>query len=247
MLPALATATLAFAGQTFAETAAEKTIAKALESSIRTDEDKARDAERKPVETLTFFGLEPDMEVIELFPGGGWYTKVLGNVLKEKGKLYVAISTGRVKDQLENWDLKDVEILAPESELTNTDIRGVFNVKNLDFAKTGVDMVLTFRNTHNFTPEARAELNKKVFDALKPGGVYAILDHTRRHMEPYSRPVWRRVDPVLMIKEVQAAGFEFVDYSDLHYNATDDLKKDTTDKSFEGYSDRFTLKFKKPE
>ncbi len=247
LIPAAACMTLALSQGAMAETKAEKAIQAALESSIRSDDDKKRDEERKPLETLTFFGLTPDMSVIELFPGHGWYTKVLGNTLKEEGQLYVAIATDRVKKHKKEWGLDEIEVLSENAELKKTDIRGVFNVENLEFDKTGVDMVVTFRNMHNFTPEARAELNKKVFDALKPGGVYAVLDHTRRHMQPYSRPVWRRVDPVLMIKEIQDAGFEFVDYSDLHYNDTDALEIDTRNKKFEGYSDRFTLKFKKPE
>lgn len=246
LIPAV-TMAMSLSHAALAETKAEKAIQAALESSIRSEDDKKRDVERKPLETLTFFGLTPDMTVLELFPGHGWYTKVLGGVLKDEGKLYVAISTDRVKKHKDEWGLDGVEVLSEDAKLNKTDIRGVFNVENLEFNKTDVDMVVTFRNMHNFTPAARAELNEKVFDALAPGGIYAVVDHTRRHMQPYSRPVWRRVDPVLMIKEIEDAGFEFVDFSDLHYNDTDTLEIDTRDKEFEGYSDRFTLKFKKPE
>ena len=66
-------------------------------------------------------------------------------------------------------------------------------------------------------------------------------------MQPYSRPVWRRLDPIIVIKEALDAGFEFVDYSNLHYQPDDKLIYDTRDEHFQGPSDRFTLKFRKPE
>ena len=81
---------------------------------------------------------------------------------------------------------------------------------------------------------------------LKSGGHYGVIDHTRRHMEGDHNEVWRRMDPVQMIKEIEAAGFEFVDYSDLHYRADDELRYEVGRKSVAGNTDRFTLLFKKP-
>ncbi|WP_317929404.1 methyltransferase [Halioxenophilus sp. WMMB6] len=236
-----------FSGGSVLAESTEEVIRTALESEVRTDDEKARDSERKPLETLTFFGLEPDMKVIELMPGHGWYTKVLGNVLKEKGQLYEALNTGWVRDDIGQWNLGDVQFLALDSKLEPTDIKGIFHLKSLDFGVKDVDMVITFRNTHNFDDATRALVNKQVFEALKPGGIYAVVDHTRRHNEPYSRPVWRRLDPVMIIKEALDAGFVFEDYSDLHYQPTDKLVFDTTDEQMVGHSDRFTLKFRKPE
>ena len=84
------------------------------------------------------------------------------------------------------------------------------------------------------------------FAALKSGGIYGVVDHTRRHMEPDSSENWRRVDPVLMIQEAIEAGFEFAGYTDLHYRPDDELRYDTRRKSLYQNSDRFTLKFRKP-
>jgi predicted methyltransferase len=109
-----------------------------------------------------------------------------------------------------------------------------------------MDMVLTFRNYHNFDAEGRTAMNKASFDALKSGGVYAVVDHTRRHMEDDTPENRRRIDPVLAIKEIEAAGFEFVDYSDLHYRADDELRFEVGRKSVTGNTDRWTLKFVKP-
>ena len=91
-------------------------IEAAMSADIRTEAEMARDRNRRPVETLTFFGLQDDMRVIELLPGGGWYTKILAPVLKEKGELYVAIGTGNVeRNLLQQPGFEDVEAIDPES------------------------------------------------------------------------------------------------------------------------------------
>src|SRR5690606_35185889 len=110
-----------------------------------------------------------------------------------------------------------------------------------------VDLVLTFRNYHNFSEAARRAINDSSFDALKPGGLYGIVDHTRRHMEPDNTENGRRVDPVLVIKEVQEAGFELVDYTDVLRRPDDELRYEVGRRSVTGNTDRFTLLFRKPE
>jgi predicted methyltransferase len=102
------------------------------------------------------------------------------------------------------------------------------------------DIVFTFRNYHNFGPEGRAAMNHAVFAALKPGGIYAVVDHNRRHMEPDNAENRRRIDPVLAIREIQAAGFELVDFSDLHYRPDDELRYEVGRKTVTGNTDRWT-------
>jgi predicted methyltransferase len=99
---------------------------------------------------------------------------------------------------------------------------------------------------HNFTPNGRANMNAAVFDATRSGGLYGVIDHTRRHMEEMTRENRRRVDVVEIIKEVQDAGFELVDYSDLHYRPDDELRYEVGRASVTGNTDRFTLLFRKP-
>ncbi len=223
-------------------------IEKALAGDIRTAEERVRDArERKPVQTLEFFGLQPDMTVIEMFPGAGWYTKVLAPVLADKGKLVVALGTTRLVPQLKTWKLDKVQVADVKTDFKPAPGQyGVFTSGAIDIPVKDADMVLTFRNYHNMDAAARAHLNRAVLATLRPGGIYGIVDHTRRHNEPGTTENWRRVDPVLVIKEVEAAGFEFVDFSDLHYRPDDELRYDSQRESIGGYSDRFTLKFRKP-
>lgn len=224
-------------------------IEAAMKGEIRTAEEKARDDERKPRQTLEFFGLRDDMRVLELIPSGGWFTKILAPVLADKGELYVAIGTARAIEPM----IRDVPALA-KVKVAQTDAKfvpaagqmGKFDMGDFSLGVKDLDLVLTFRNYHNLTPAGRASLNRAVFAALKPGGRYGILDHTRRHNEPETAENWRRMDPVLVIREVQAAGFVLEDFSNLHYIPDDELRYEVARRSVKGNSDRFALRFKKP-
>lgn len=220
-------------------------IQAAMQSDIRSAAEKQRDRNRKPIETLEFLGLQDDMTVVEFFPGGGWYTRILGPVLRDKGQLYLAVGASRV--DLSPESLNKVEVLDVDAQLTPSEVGGIFNISDFSLPVKDVDMLLTFRNLHNLTAEARARVNKAVYEALAPGGIYGVVDHTRRHMERQNSENRRRVDPVLMIKEIQAAGFEFVDFSDLHFRADDELRYEVGRRTVTGNTDRFTLKFVKPE
>lgn len=214
----------------------------AMEGPTRTPAEIARDfIERKPVETLEFFRFRHDMRVLELIPGAGWYTKLLAPTLRGSGKLYVAINTDTVEQQVLNQPgFDEVSVLRLPDGMT------LRNLSPFRFDVSDLDMVLTFRNLHNMSPESRAVLNKAVFDSLKPGGFYGIKDHTRRHMEAETRENGRRLDPVLVIKELLDAGFEFVDFSTLHASPVDALTLEVGDEAVTGQTDRFTLLFRKP-
>lgn len=226
----------------------EEKLAQAMAADIRSEEDRARDPNRLPKETLAFFGLRDDMRVLELFPGTGWYTRLLAPVLRERGRLYLAISTDRVEPVVKSTaGLDRVEILDINADMPMTETRGIFELGELSFWVEDLDMVLTFRNAHNLTSAGRANLNQAVFEALKPGGIYGVVDHLRRHMEPLSPENRRRTDPVQIIQEALATGFQFVAYSDLHFNPDDDLSKEVADPSINDRSSRYTLMFRKPD
>jgi len=219
----------------------------ALAAESRPAADRARDDNRLPLETLNFFGMKDNMRVLELLPGRGWYTRVLAPVLAENGKLYVAIGTDRIKeDLLTEPGFEQVEVLETGANQRRGPQRSQYLVDDFDFGVTDLDMVLTFRNLHNFDKAARDEINSNVFKALKPGGLYGVVDHTRRHMQEWNVENRRRIDPVLVIKEMLDLGFEFVDYSDLHYRADDELVYEVGRRSVSGNTDRFTFLFRKP-
>lgn len=188
------------------------------------------------------------MKVLELIPGGGWYTRLLAPALADKGELHVGVGAGRLKEKLSSDPVfSKVKVAHEGTKLKwNPDIRLV-ELDAIEFDSGDYDAVLTFRNYHNLTIKARTDLNKHIFASLKPEGIYGVIDHTRRHMETDNKENHRRVDPVMAIHEILQAGFEFVDYSDLHYRADDELEYEVGRKSVTGNSDRWTLLFKKPK
>lgn len=223
-------------------------IKTAMASDIRTQAEVDRDRNRKPVETLTFFGLEDDMSVIELIPGGGWYTKLLAPALNEKGEFYVAIGSGRVKERLADLaGFERMKFTAEDATSYREEGASSYSLKATTLGVSDLDMVLTFRNYHNFGEQGRKKMNELAFDALKPGGIYGVVDHTARHMEPSNSSNGRRIDPVMAIKEIQEAGFVLVDYSNLHYREDDELEYEVGARSVSGNTDRWTMKFMKPK
>jgi predicted methyltransferase len=221
----------------------------AMSSSTRTPDEIARDANRKPVETLAFAGLTRDMDVLELVPGGGWYTKLLAPALAEEGSLTVWVGIERLADRMDQPGFEGVQRVAEDVVIQPTDQRGIYDLPESaakSLGKNDFDAVLTFRNLHSLTPKARALLNQAAYRALRPGGVYLVVDHTRRHMQPDDSENRRRLDPVVAIEEALAAGFAFDGWSDLHYRPDDELRYEVGRKSVTGNTDRFTLRFRKP-
>jgi predicted methyltransferase len=227
--------------------AVEAKLKTAMAAEIRTDAERERDRNRRPVSTLKFFGLRDNMKIVELVPGGGWYTKLLAPVVQENGEYYAALGTGRIsKSLITEPGFEDVQVVSADSKFYRKDDARLYSLETTSLGVTDADMVLTFRNYHNFDAAGRAAMNKVSFDALKSGGIYAVVDHTRRHMESDTPENRRRIDPVLAIHEIESAGFEFVDYSDLHYRADDELRYEVGRKTVTGNTDRWTLKFVKP-
>lgn len=243
----LAIVSLSLFGIAQADNGIDAKVEAALADEARPAEDIARDENRKPLETLNFFGLTGDMDVVELLPGGGWYTRVLAPVLAENGKLYVALRTDTVSEKvLSTRGFENVEVLQTTDNTHRPEGSRYYTVDEFELGVSDIDMVVTFRNMHNFDAASREKINSQVFDALKSGGLYGVVDHTARHMEPPSHENRRRVDPVIIIKELLDLGFEFVDHSDLHYRADDELEYEVGRRSVSGNTDRFTLLFRKP-
>jgi predicted methyltransferase len=224
-------------------------VVEAMRGDIRTPEERARDEFRLPAEILEFFRMREDMRVIEILPAGGWFTKILAPALKDKGKLYATHPPGFYADAFKRIaglpGLEAVEEIGWGAPAASGGGGGPFGPSGR-WNVAPVDIAVTFRNYHNFSAADRATVNKSVFDALKPGGYYGIVDHTRRHNEPDNAGTRRRVDPVLVIKEVQAAGFELVDFSTLYYRPNDALTLEVANAAVNDRTDRIALLFRKP-
>ncbi len=245
---------------------AAKKLTAAVNSDLRSPQNKARDPYRHPVETLTFFGIQPDMTVIELWPFGGWYTEILAPYLREHGTLYAAAmdpaSTSK-GDLRYNSELH--ALLDAHPEAFDKVKLSVLAPGKMQIAPDGsADMVVTFRNIHNW---AWAGIQKDVFAAafraLKPGGILGVEEH--RNNDPNfapKKPPEAYVGEKYAIALIESAGFKYVGESKVNRNPKDtkdypkgvwtlppiyaEGDKDRAKYAAIGESDRFTLKFVKP-
>ncbi len=228
-------------------TAFQNKVRAVMQMPHRSKKNRARDANRDPVKALHFCRMRDDMTVLDWAPGTGWYTEILGPLLKDKGALYVSTQAAQLKRidaLLKKEPMSKVRKLPVD--VVRHPVSHDITAKGLDFGVTGVDLVLNFREYHNLDPSTRLDFNRAVLKALKPGGHYCIVDHTRRHMEADTHENRRRVDPVLVIKEVQAAGLRFVDFATFFLRPDDELRFEVGRRTVRGNTDRFTLLFEKP-
>ena len=205
---------------------ADDALKAAIASKDRAPANVARDAARHPYETLTFFGIKPGMTVVELSPGGGWYTEILAPYLSKSGKLIAAgESPTSGSEGARRYADNLTKKLASNPAMFAKVQRGVFEPpREYNIAAPGsVDMVVTFRNIHNWTgagDEKVAEIFKAVHTALKPGGVFGVVDHRM----PAAKPLDQKsgyLHEASVIKMIEAAGFKLAAKSEVNANAKD--------------------------
>ena len=245
-----------------AHAALPTTIDDAVAGPYRTDSNRARDQYRHPVETLKFFGLKPEMTIVELNPGGGWYMEILAPLMASNGHYIAAMPVGAKHSGDE--DTVSFESrhpnLASKIEIVN------FNppTHNQIAPDGSVDMILTFRNIHNWMMSGNEKaVFKAAFSALKPGGVLGVVEHragpqtknTAKGMAGY-------IPEKLVISMAKKAGFKLDQKSDINANPKDKknypegvwtlpptLRLGDQDRAKYlaiGESDRMTLRFVKP-
>jgi predicted methyltransferase len=224
-------------------------IASAVADNNRPDADTQRDADRKPAQTLAFIGIKRGETIAELLPGGGYFTRILAKAVGPKGKIFAVVPPLPANSPPDRPD--------PAARIKPiTDDPGFANVTVLQqsLAKLSVpspvDLVFTAQNyhdLHNVPNLDVAAFNKSVFDALKPGGLYVVLDHSAEAgSELRDTSTLHRIDEAAVKKEVLAAGFALVGRSDVLANAADSRTAKVIDPSIRGKTDQFILKFRKP-
>jgi len=241
-----------------------ESLEKAVAGEHRSAKNKARDQYRHPVETLSFFGFEPNMTVVEITPGGGWYTEILAPALKGTGKLYGAHYPDTGADDYYSNSRKQLEKkLASNVVFSEVVLTDFVPRKVSELAPQGsADMVLTFRNLHNWKDAGVEQVFKDAFNALKAGGVLGVVEHRLPAGVAPEKAVGY-VSEANTIKQAKAAGFRFAGSSEVNANPKDMAQhpkgvwtlppvlrlgeKDKAKYLAIGESDRMTLKFVKPE
>jgi predicted methyltransferase len=248
-----------------AATPADPALVSVVASPARSPAAVARDSARHPVEELSFFGLAPTMTVVELWPGGGYWTDILGPYLVSTGRYYIAVPTSG--DPEEDAGLKRFrERIAAEKDRLGTPRETTLGAGHFDIAPPGsADLVLTFRNLHNWMDGGFAnEALAACFKALKPGGILGIEEHRGRNdqpQDPKAKNGYVRQDYTIAL--AKKAGFEFVAASEVNANPRDTKdwvdgvwtlpptlsqgEKDRARYVAIGEADNYVLKFRKPK
>jgi len=253
------------AGAVHTASAADDALKTAIAASTRTPANVARDVHRHPYETLSFFGIKPTMTVVELSPGGGWYTEILAPYLRAQGKY---IAAGAPIDPVKKTGMGFKNKLESNLAIYDKVALGVFSPpSNYSIAPANsADMVLTFRNVHNWMGKSDADLVdvfKQMYTVLKPGGVLGVVEH--RLPEAATQDATASTGYVkqsYVIGIAEKAGFKLAAKSEINANPKDKAdhpngvwalpptyaNKDVDRASFQaiGESDRMTLKFVKP-
>jgi predicted methyltransferase len=218
-----------------------------IDNSTRPTADVERDAVRKPAAMVAFAKIAPGQTVVDLLPGGGYFTRVFSQAVGPKGKIIALVS-----DQYAAMVPKaatDIQALAAEPAYANVEaaIRSLGNIGPAG----SVDRVWTSQNYHdlhskNLPANVADGVNRAVFAALKPGGYYIILDHSAAaHSGLRDVDTLHRIDAATLKAEVIAAGFTFAGESKAMSNRADDRTKAVFDPAIRGKTDQFVYRFLK--
>ncbi|MEO8062347.1 MAG: methyltransferase [Pseudomonadota bacterium] len=230
--------------------AVPKAVAAAVADPARPQADRDRDAYRKPAETIAFAGLKSGQRIADLLPGGGYFTRIFSGVVGPNGQVF-AVATPKRPDAPPDRPEPSaaVRAIAADAHYQNVSV-SVEKVAELKLPEK-LDMVWTSQNYHDIHNVPNIEVgafNKTVFESLKPGGIYIVIDHAAEKGAGFTATsTLHRSDPDAVKTEVMAAGFQFVGASDVIANPADDHKAAVFEKELHDKTDRYVLKFRRPK
>jgi len=239
-----------------------------IQAPHRSEANRARDQYRHPKETLLFFGLRPDMTVVEISPANGWYTEIIAPLLKQQGRYYAAVPvlTDDMHEAMKRRDTAYRQMLKSAPNLYGEPTIKTYDAAAPVFAPEGVaDLVVTFRNVHNWAKAGNTRsMFNGFFQALKPGGVLGVVEHRAKPDTPLSKQIESGyMTEQFVIEAANAAGFKLDRSSEINSNALDTkdhpggvwnlppnlrgvAESDKPKYRAIGESDRMTLRFVKP-
>lgn len=222
-------------------------ISSAVANPARPEGDRNRDMARKPVETLKFSGVKSGDAVADFNAGAGYFTRLFSDVVGSRGHVYAIEPV-----EIQQYTAKSTgELRAYAADRRNITVSVETALESLTLPRK-LDLFWISQNYHDlhnkyFGPVDIAAFNKAVFDALKPGGSYVVLDHTAASDAPADvTETLHRIDPATVRREVEAAGFILDSESAILANPADPRTIKVFDKSIQGHTDQFILKFRKP-
>jgi predicted methyltransferase len=221
-------------------------IAAAMNDPAR-KEDAAKDEQRHLVAVMEFTQIRTGQKVLELVPGSGYWTRVFSRIVGPKGHVYTVWP-----HEMDKYATKSIATWKDLVAKTYTNVTLLQQPAAELSAPAPVDLVFTSQNYHDYYdkfmgPPDIAAFNKQVFAALKPGGVFVVIDHTAAAGSgTRDTDTLHRIDPEVVKKDLAAAGFVFDGSSDALHNAADPLTAKVFDESIRGHTDQFIYRFRKP-
>lgn len=219
----------------------------ALTDPGRPAADMARDANRRPGETVLFAGIKPGMKVADLIPGGGYFTRIFSKAVGPRGRVYAY-----VPDELSKLAKREPAVNAVARDPAYSNVRVLLSTLPQFSAPEKLDVVFTAQNYHDMHadfmgPVDVAAVNAQIYRALKPGGVYIVIDHSARPGSGLQAVnSFHRIDPAIVRREVEAAGFIFDGQGEFLRDPKDKMNVSVFDKSIRGETDQFVYRFRKP-
>lgn len=224
-------------------------ITAAVADTTRPAADTERDADRKPAETLAYIGVKPGDKVADYLAGGGYFTRLFGDVVGPAGHVYAVIPKEVTAFPKAAKSIADLQAWAEVHR--NTSVVVAPALEALQYPEA-LDLFWISQNYHDLHdkfmgPVDIAAFNRAVYAALKPGGVYVVLDHVAAKDSPADvTETLHRIEPETVRREVEAAGFKFEGESSILANPADPHSANVFDKSIRGHTDQFIYKFRKP-
>lgn len=224
-------------------------IREAIAAPDRPDADKALDAGREPAQWLAFFGAAPGMKAADLYAGGGYTTELLARIAGPNGKVWSQLPP--LPPDFASIEQAWTERLKKPALANTVPVHVALDGDFLPVPPGSLDLVLIHLNYHDLVLRGvdRDKLNATVFRALRPGGIYGIVDHSAKPGAGQAGLELHRIDESQVIAEVQKAGFELDGASSALRHPDDDKSWSTSPRTAgekRGTSDRFVLRFKKP-
>lgn len=224
-----------------------KAIAATLADPAR-KADTANDTRRKAADILAFTGIKPGNRVLDLIPGGGYFSRIFSAAVGPQGHVYAVFPTAYEK--VEPGFADKLREIAKQPHYRNIDV--LLQPANALAAPKPVDLVFTSQNYHDYPDKFMgsvdpAVLNRQVFKALRPGGLFVVIDHAAEAGSGMrDTDTLHRIDPAIVRQQVEAAGFVFDGELDVLRNPADAHDKAVFDKSIRGKTDQFVYRFRKP-
>jgi predicted methyltransferase len=225
-------------------------VAAAVADASRPATDSQRDSDRKPAETLAFAGVKPGDKVADYAAGAGYFTRLFADVVGPQGHVYAAVPSSLFV--YPNIVAGIAEIQNYTVAHPNVTVTFASALETVRFPEQ-LDLFWISQNYHDLHdsfmgPVDMAAFNKAVYAALKPGGVYIVLDHVAAKGSPADvTDTLHRIEPSTVRREVEAAGFKFEGESTVLANPTDPHTATVFDKAIRGHTDQFIFKFRKPK